>query len=103
MSMCWIKRTAVSDLLPQLAALLLIVSSAGVFGVDNKLSQAEIEEGWELLFDGNEIRHWRNFKKDGLNEKWVVDNGTMKLVGGGGVATFLPSSRIATLTCDLSG
>lgn len=84
MSMCWIKRTAVSDLLPQLAALLLIVSSAGAFGVDNKLSQAEIEEGWELLFDGNEIRHWRNFKKDGLNEKWVVDNGTMKLVGSGG-------------------
>jgi hypothetical protein len=64
--------------------LLSFLPSAAAFSADNTLSQAEIDEGWELLFDGKEIKHWRNFKQAGLNKKWVVENGTMKLLGKGG-------------------
>ncbi|MEP5569436.1 MAG: DUF1080 domain-containing protein [Halioglobus sp.] len=78
------RNTAVSKILSSLIILLLGFSSVVALSADNTLSQAEIDEGWELLFDGKDIEHWRNFKQQELNEKWVVDNGTMKLVGKGG-------------------
>jgi hypothetical protein len=51
---------------------------------DNTLTKEQERRGWLLLFDGNDMSQWRNFKKEGLNPKWVVENGTMKLTGEGG-------------------
>ena len=51
---------------------------------DNTLTPKEKQQGWQLLFDGSDMSQWRNFKKEGLNPEWVVEDGTMKLTGGGG-------------------
>ena len=52
--------------------------------VDNQLSRQERAEGWQLLFDGKDLSQWRNFKGDGLSDKWVVEDGAIKLAGAGG-------------------
>jgi len=51
---------------------------------DNTLTEEEEKRGWQLLFDGSDMSQWRNFRKEGLNPEWVVENGTMKLIGGEG-------------------
>ena len=51
---------------------------------ENTLTPKEKKQGWQLLFDGNDMSQWRNFKKEGLNPEWVVEDGTMKLTGAGG-------------------
>jgi hypothetical protein len=51
---------------------------------ENTLTAKEKQQGWQLLFDGNDMSQWRNFKKDGLNPEWVAEDGTMKLTGEGG-------------------
>ena len=51
---------------------------------DNTLSKSEAKEGWELLFNGDDMNEWRNFKQKGTNPKWVIEDGTMKLTGPGG-------------------
>lgn len=58
----------------------------------NELSKAEIDEGWQLLFDGSSTDLWRGYNKEGFPEQgWVVEDGTLKVVatgkgeaGGGG-------------------
>ena len=50
----------------------------------NQLSEDEQNEGWQLLFNGEDMSQWRNFKRQDVNEKWVVEDGTMKLTGKGG-------------------
>jgi len=51
---------------------------------DNTLSQQEEAEGWRLLFDGEDMSQWRNFKSDGISPLWVVEDGAMTLTGNGG-------------------
>src|SRR5690606_13405481 len=51
---------------------------------DNRLSVQEQADGWQLLFDGNDLSQWRNFKHDGLSDKWVIEDGAIKLASGGG-------------------
>lgn len=49
----------------------------------NTLTAKEKADGWRLLFDGKTTQGWRGFKSDGFPaEHWVVDNGTLKCVGG---------------------
>ncbi|MDD7985319.1 DUF1080 domain-containing protein [Lentisphaera marina] len=49
--------------------------------LDNRLSDAEKKDGWELLFDGKTTKNWHNWKtKKPLKEdKWVVEDGTLLL------------------------
>ncbi len=50
----------------------------------NTLSQAEIDEGWELLFDGKSTAHWRGYQKEGFPEKgWIIEDGTLKVISSG--------------------
>ena len=35
---------------------------------DNQLTKAEIEDGWELLFDGETMNGWRDYNGDSLTE-----------------------------------
>jgi hypothetical protein len=51
----------------------------------NTLSDAEKSAGWKLLFDGKDASEsWRGYKKDGLSELWVVEDGALVLKGKGG-------------------
>jgi len=71
----------------RLCLLLTIITGSIITGhamADNTLTEQEQRRGWQLLFDGNDMSQWRNFKKEGLNAEWVVENDTMKLTGVGG-------------------
>ena len=49
----------------------------------NKLSQKEMDEGWELLFNGKEIKEWRYY--DSVSRKitgWTVSNGHLHKPSG---------------------
>lgn len=46
---------------------------------DNTLSEAEKKEGWQLLFDGKKIEHFRNFKKTTIGKDWVIDQNAIHL------------------------
>lgn len=43
----------------------------------NQLTSAEKISGWELLFDGQSADQFRNYKKDGLNPGWKVEEGAL--------------------------
>lgn len=68
-----------------LAAMLCLSSIAAA---QNTLTDQEKKDGWQLLFDGQTIEHWRNFKQEKINPNWVVKDGAMvKLKGGGDIVT----------------
>ena len=46
---------------------------------DNMLSSNELEDGWELLFDGNKIEHFRTFNKEKAGSSWVIDDNAIHL------------------------
>ena len=48
----------------------------------NTLSQKEIAIGWELLFDGKKMNHWKNYNSGSLsNEDWKIDDDGILLSG----------------------
>jgi len=49
----------------------------------NSLSDEEVAAGWELLFDGESMQGWRNFKQESIGG-WEVSEGVMFTTGGGG-------------------
>lgn len=49
----------------------------------NELSTAEKLAGWELLFDGKSAENFRNFKRDGISDGWVVEEGALVRKAGG--------------------
>ena len=55
----------------------------------NELTAAEKKAGWILLFDGKTMEHFRNYKKEGIKDAWVVKDGAFTLTkkGGGDVIT----------------
>ncbi|MBB1386049.1 DUF1080 domain-containing protein [Pseudoalteromonas sp. SG45-5] len=59
-------------------------SSAYAHTVDNQLTNEEQKAGWQLLFNGQDMSHWRNFKSDEISPQWVITDGAMMLTKGGG-------------------
>ena len=54
----------------------------------NRLSAAEEEAGWRLLFDGATFAGWRGLGRDGIpGGHWVIDDGTIRKVASGEVPT----------------
>ncbi len=56
----------------------------------NSLTAAEVEDGWQLLFDGESTNGWRGYNRDGFpSEAWEVrDRNLVTLAqedGGSGV------------------
>lgn len=47
----------------------------------NTLTEREIAEGWQLLFDGQNFGQWRKYNATAMPEQWSIDeaNGAMKL------------------------
>jgi hypothetical protein len=43
----------------------------------NTLTDAEKADGWRLLFDGQSLTGWHNFKKDGVRPGWQVKDGAL--------------------------
>lgn len=48
----------------------------------NSLTQQEVDDGWELLFDGKTMDSWRCFKKD-IVQGWEVSGHAMTALGLG--------------------
>lgn len=46
----------------------------------NTLTAKEKAAGWELLFDGNDLNGWHNFKSDSIKPGWQVKDGTLACV-----------------------
>lgn len=67
----------------------VLFTSSLVSAQDNHLSEQEISQGWELLFNGKDMSKWRNFKQFELSDKWVVNDGEMQLSdkGAGDILT----------------
>ncbi len=52
--------------------------STTAYAEPNQLTEAEIAEGWELLFDGKSTAGWRLYRSDSFPEQgWVIENGTL--------------------------
>ena len=75
-------------LIPTIAAL----AFANAFAADAprvELTDAEIDAGWTLLFDGvNAGTWWRGYKQEKLPEGWKVENGALVRHGGGDIVTI---------------
>lgn len=55
----------------------------------NQLTPEEAKAGWKLLFDGRSTDGWRNYKTEGISDKWKVVDGalTMTEKGAGDIIT----------------
>ncbi len=52
--------------------------------VHNQLTQAEIDEGWVLLFDGKTTEGWRGYNMESFPDSgWTVEVGTLKCLHAG--------------------
>jgi hypothetical protein len=47
----------------------------------NTLSEAEVTEGWRLLFDGETMEGWRGFRMDTTPPGWEVKDGALVYTG----------------------
>lgn len=50
---------------------------------NNTLSQAEIDEGWMLLFDGETTSGWRGFQIETFPNAWNIDDEAIHIQGSG--------------------
>ena len=42
---------------------------------NNSYSETNTADGWEPLFDGKSLEHWRGYQKQDVPEGWVVEDG----------------------------
>jgi len=54
---------------------------------NNVLTEAEKADGWQLLFNGSTMEGWRDYNGDSLTAPWVVEEGTIRALGGGSDAS----------------
>jgi len=50
----------------------------------NRLSIAEKEAGWKMLFDGKTLNGWRSYYQDDNIDKWTIVDGCLKNAKGNG-------------------
>lgn len=49
----------------------------------NMLTQAERQNGWQLLFDGDSLSAWRGFNQQAVPQGWTAQNGAIYFDGEG--------------------
>ena len=49
----------------------------------NTLTEAEVKDGWRLLFDGSTSEGWRGYKKDHFPAAWEIADGAIHMLGSG--------------------
>ena len=60
-------------------------SDAPVFNTKNKLTSAEIENDWTMLWDGKSSEGWRGARLDDFTEQgWVIEDGILTVLASGG-------------------
>ncbi|MEA3209925.1 MAG: hypothetical protein QOE70_2982 [Chthoniobacter sp.] len=75
----------ISRILPTLALTLCAAATLVAADAPNSLTDAEKAAGWKLLFDGKTSTGWVGIGKTSFPESgWVVEDGTLKHVKGGG-------------------
>ena len=55
---------------------------------NSQLTAKEESDGWKLLFDGKSFDGWKGYKKEGVGDKWLIEDGTMSTD-----TTMLPDGR----------
>ena len=79
------KSVSIRNLILQLVLLCLMAApSIGATDGLNQLSEYEQRSGWELLFDGESVDGWRNYKSQTVSDGWTVDDGVLSATKGGG-------------------
>ena len=48
------------------------------------LSKFAQEDGYYILFDGKTLNGWRGYDRDDVPKRWVIEDGCIKIIGGGG-------------------
>ncbi|MEJ7588441.1 MAG: DUF1080 domain-containing protein [Ferruginibacter sp.] len=48
----------------------------------NTLSQTELQDGWQLLFDGTSFGGWHGYNKDHIGQGWQVKDNSIHFDGG---------------------
>jgi hypothetical protein len=74
--------------------------AAGCAGTANRLTDAEIAEGWELLFDGTNLDQWRLYNGEGTGS-WGIDDGCLAADGTGSDSTGYIVTRKEYANFDL--
>jgi hypothetical protein len=77
----------------------------GVSAAVNRLTDAERQDGWQLLFDGTTLRGWRGLGRDTVpTAHWTVDSGAIHKVPSGQVAVQADGQPLGggDLTTDAS-
>ena len=52
--------------------------------VNNTLTEQEIANGWQLLFDGKTTNGWHKFNEEGMTDGWIAKNSELVALGKGG-------------------
>lgn len=65
----------------------------------NTLSRSEQKAGFQLLFDGNDLSHWRSYRKDGV-VGWAAQDGNLVCTGGGGDLITRDEYRSFEFECE---
>ncbi|MDF1559171.1 MAG: DUF1080 domain-containing protein [Bacteroidales bacterium] len=76
------------------------VLTAGCAGTENRLTDAEIAEGWELLFDGTTLDQWRLYNSEGTGS-WGIEDGCLAADGTGSDSTGYIVTRKEYANFDL--
>ncbi len=58
-------------------------------GEPNTLTEEEKADGWQLLFNGEDLSNFRNYNGEGIKDEWQVKDGEFTLTkkGGGDIIT----------------
>ncbi|MDR0795582.1 MAG: DUF1080 domain-containing protein [Tannerella sp.] len=81
------KRECNSWLRLVIASVMLSVGLGSCADQQNTLTPEEIAAGWTLLFDGETLNGWRDFKGTEVTAPWVVEKGTLAALGQGSDST----------------
>lgn len=66
------------------AGSMVLINCKSKVSENNQLTQAEIDEGWGLLFDGETTDGWRGYNQESFPDSgWVVEDGTLHCLYSG--------------------
>ncbi len=77
--------------------LAIVFSQAHVQGANaiNTLSEAELAQGWQLMFDGKTLNGWHSFKKTAITENgWIINDSAIYLRGPAAGALLAPEAFV---------
>ncbi len=61
----------------------LLIAAFALTGCGEEV-ETKKEVAWVSLFNGKDLSQWRNFKKEGVSDKWQIKDGAFTLTGKGG-------------------